>query len=369
MKRILLALITILCIYGGFYIIEHGNYERNEFKGKVISVDNSGVITAGVSNLGEQKLIVKISNGPHMDKEIETHNFLSGALEFDEFYKVDDKILVGVFNKGEELRAKALSLYRFDAILMLISILSGALILYAGDVGVKSIISFIASLAIIWKVLIPSLNGDTDIFLLTIFVLILLSGLIIFLVAGFTKKALAAFLGTLFGFSITTVLTFLFGDIIRLDGMNQPFAQSILLTTNLNIDLLKIFYITIALGASGAAMDIAMDMAATVEEVYKNAPHLSKLSLIKSGFNVGKVVIGTMTTTLLLAYSGGYLTLLMMFLQRNISINTILNIKIVSAEVVKILIGSISLVVVAPLTAVIAACIYTPEKKSKNERV
>ncbi|MGL4672898.1 MAG: YibE/F family protein [Cetobacterium sp.] len=366
MKRLLLALITILCIYGGSSILEHSNYERNEFKSKVISVDNSGVITAGVSNLGEQKLVVKIKNGPHKNKEIEVHNFLSGALEYDEFYKAKDKILVGVFERGGQLRGKALSLYRFDSILVLISILSTALIIYAGAVGIKSIISFLASLFVVWKILIPNLNGDSNVFFLTILILLILSAIIIFLVAGFTKKGLAAFLGTLFGFFITTLLTFMFGDMMRLDGMNQPFAQGILLTTNLGVNLLEIFYITIALGASGAAMDIAMDMAATVEEVHKNAPHLSKKDLIKSGFNVGKVVIGTMTTTLLLAYSGGYLTLLMMFLQRNVSISTILNIKIVSAEVVKILIGSISLVVVAPLTAIISAYIYKREKTGKN---
>ena len=358
MKRVLLAFITILCIFTGYRAIIHSNYSKNEFKGKVLNVNNEQVITAGVSNLGEQKLIVQIKNGPYKNLEIHTDNFLSGALEYDEFYKKGDNILVGVYEKNGELKGKAISLYRIESILVLISILSASLIIYAGIIGVKSIVSFMASLLVIWKFLIPALKGGNNIFLLTILVLIALSAIIIFLVAGFTKKGWAAFLGTLSGFSIITFLTFLFGDMMNLDGMNQPFAQSILLTTSLNVNLLQIFYITIALGASGAAMDIAMDMAATVEEVYKNATHLSRKELIKSGFNVGQVVIGTMTTTLLLAYSGGYLTLLMIFLQRNISLSTMLNIKIVSAEIVKILIGSISLVVVAPLTAIISAYIY-----------
>ncbi len=358
MKRILLALIIIACIFGGYRTIIYNNHTKNEFKAEVIGVNNNQVITAGVSNLGEQKLVVKIKNGPYKNQDINVDNFLSGALEYDEFYKKGDKILVGVYQKNGELKGKALSLYRIESILVLVSILSASLILYAGVVGLKSILSFMASLLVIWKFLIPALKGDNNIFILTIMLLIALSGIIIFLVAGFTKKGWAAFLGTLSGFSIITLLTFLFGDMMNLDGMNQPFAQSILLTTNLNVNLLEIFYITIALGASGAAMDIAMDMAATVEEVHKNAEHLSRRELIKSGFNVGQVVIGTMTTTLLLAYSGGYLTLLMMFLQRNISISAMLNIKIVSAEIIKILVGSISLVVVAPLTAVISAYIY-----------
>lgn len=364
MRKSLLLFITIILFGIGYTLKNNYIKDKNEYKGIVMSSDNSQVTIAGISKLGEQRLNVKILNGPHKNNIIETHNFLSGALEFDEFYKDGDKILIGVFKRGDSLYGKAISLYRLDSILILIGILCSLLILYAGRVGFQSILSFMASLLIIWYILIPNLKNGINIFYLTMIVLILLSAVIIFLVAGFTKKGIAAFLGTLVGFFITTLLTFIFGDLIRLDGMNQPFAQSIVLTTNLGIDILEIFYITIAIGASGAAMDIAMDMAATVEEVYKNAPDLSRKELIKSGFNVGRVVIGTMTTTLLLAYSGGYLTLLMMFLQRDISLNTILNIKIVSSEIVKILIGSISLVVVAPLTAVISSTIFT----HKNDR-
>ncbi|MGL5543256.1 MAG: YibE/F family protein, partial [Fusobacteriaceae bacterium] len=163
--------------------------------------------------------------------------------------------------------------------------------------------------------------------------------------------------------------TFMFGGEFNLDGMNQPFAQGIAFTTNLNVSLLQIFYAAITLGASGAAMDIAMDMAATVEELHINASGMSRKDLVKSGFNVGKMVIGTMTTTLLLAYSGGCLTLLMLFMQRNVSILQILNMKLVTSEIVKILIGSIGLVAVAPITAYISAWIYTSEifyRKKRN---
>ena len=106
------------------------------------------------------------------------------------------------------------------------------------------------------------------------------------------------------------------------------------------------------LASSGAVMDLAMDIASGVEEVAIHNDTLSKKQLTASGMRIGKSVVGTMTTTLLLAYSGGYITLLMMFAVQGNSLFEILNNPLVAAESVKTLIGSFSLVLVAPFTAI-----------------
>jgi len=188
-----------------------------------------------------------------------------------------------------------------------------------------------------------------------IFVVMLISAEIIFLVAGISKKAVSAFMGTISGLLLAVLLTYIFGKVMNLFGMTEPFAQSLLFSGNFKLDMRAIFYSGIILGASGAAMDIAMDISASMAEIKLKKPDISKLELMKSGFNVGKTVIGTMTTTLLLAYSGSYITLLMLFYQKEISFENILNMKIIAAEVMRTLIGSIALVVVAPLTAIFAA--------------
>lgn len=141
-------------------------------------------------------------------------------------------------------------------------------------------------------------------------------------------------------------------------------AQSVLFSSFMSINLLDIFYSAIVIGASGAAMDIAMDMTATIQELKYHNPDISRKDLIKSGFNVGRSVIGTMTTTLLLAYSGGFLTLMILFLERDTSLMQILNMKIVTSEIIKIIIGSIGLVVVAPITTYIASFIYSLPKNN-----
>lgn len=105
-------------------------------------------------------------------------------------------------------------------------------------------------------------------------------------------------------------------------------------------------------------MDISMDVSASMNEVVIKKPEISVIELIKSGFSVGKAVVGTMTTTLLLAYSGGYTMLLMVFIAQGTPLLNILNLQYVSAEILNTIVGSFGLIAVAPLTAIIGGFIY-----------
>lgn len=349
-------------------LIFHKEIENIFFKeeniGKVLKVNNENAVVQGLSKVGSQALEVEVLTGRYKGKILEVNNLLSGSMEYDEYYQIKDKVLIYVFENDGKLVGKVLSILRIDKIIVLTLLFIILLLSYARNIGVKSLISFLGSVLIIWNFLIPALKNKENVFLITILTLIFLSGLIIFLVAGFTKKGLSAFLGTMSGLFVTAILTFLLGDIFKIDGMNQPFAQSVLFASSMQINILNIFYSAIILGASGAAMDIAMDMSATLEEIKYHNPNISRRELIKSGFNVGRSVIGTMTTTLLLAYSGGFLTLMILFLERNTTIFQILNMKLVTSEIIKILIGSIGLTVVAPMTTYIGSFIYTEKRGS-----
>jgi uncharacterized membrane protein len=182
---------------------------------------------------------------------------------------------------------------------------------------------------------------------------------IIFLVAGVNKKGTTAFIGTLCGLFVTLLVTLFFGGKTGLFGMTQPYVNALIFSGYYDLDIRQIFYSAVILGASGAAMDIAMDIAASMAEVKSKKPEISTTELIHSGFNVGRHVIGTMATTLLLAYSGGYLTLLMIFRVKEPSIMRMINLKIVAAEIMRTLVGSIGLVLVAPATAIIGGVILT----------
>lgn len=292
MKKIGIIIVIIFLALLAFSQKLEGYIFKRESIGRVLVVDNSNAIVQGVSKVGSQALTVEVLTGKNKGKVLEINNLLNGSMEYDEFYEKDDKVLMYVMENDGKLAGKVLSLLRIDKIIGLGLIFITLLLVYARKVGFQSLLSFVGSVVIIWEFLIPALKEGENIFLITIITLILLSALIIFLVAGFTRKGFTAFLGTMSGLFTTASLTFLFGDIFRIDGMSQPFAQSVIFASAMKIDILKIFYAAIVIGASGAAMDIAMDMSATIEELKYHNPNLNRRELVKSGFNVGRSVIG-----------------------------------------------------------------------------
>ena len=122
---------------------------------------------------------------------------------------------------------------------------------------------------------------------------------------------------------------------------------------------------SIFIGASGAMMDLSVDITSAVYEVIQKKPDISWKEATKSGLNVGKAAMGTMTTTLLLAYSGGYVTLLMVFMAQGTPVDHILNYKYVAAEILDTVVGSFGLVTVAPFTALVAGFLLTRKRYTK----
>lgn len=366
MKKINPLLVIILGVLIGIFFFLSKS-EKLEIRAKVLEISNEEVLSSGVGRLGRQILTVEILKGPHKGEVLKATNHLTGSMEIDNFYNTGETILTAVQEENGKIKdIQAIDLYRWPSEIALLLIFVVSLIIYAGSIGIRALISFLASVLIIWHVLIKGVLAGYSPFILTFLVLIILSAVILFSIAGFNRKGLSAFLGTLAGLMVTTVLAYFFGPKMGLNGMTAPFAQTLLFKGYININMQEIFFCSIILGASGAAMDIAMDISASIDEIHKKRPDISLKELTQSGFTIGRAVIGTMTTTLLLAYSGGYITLLMLFSSQGANFSRMANYKLVSAEVLRILSGSIGLVLVAPLTAVIAAWIMTRKEKLKK---
>lgn len=368
---IFILLIIVLCVvfyaYSPNELISDNNPNTKEIKAKVLEVDNSEVVKTNITSIGYQNLTVKILEGKFKNEIVPAGNGLIGQLDADSIYEPGDIIVAAVLEKDNSIHSvKALDFYRQDWQLILFLLFVFSLILYGRLIGLKALFSFIASLFIIWYFLIPGLLKGSNPIALTVFIVMLLSGIIIFSVAGFTKKGIAAFTGTICGLLVTIIITLFFGQKLSLDGLTAPFASTLLFSGYLELNMLQIFYAAIIIGASGAAMDIAMDIATAMDEIKNKKPEIGFKELVQSGFTIGRAVIGTMTTTLLLAYSGGYLTLLMVFMSKNSSFTRIINLKIVSTEIMRTLVGSMGLVLVAPITAIISGYILTKDIKIKE---
>ena len=334
--------------------------------GRVTEVDNSSIISSGLIRSGEQTCKMVIENGKLKGQEVTGVNFLSGSLEKDKIYQTGDRAFVRISLNGDEISSCVMSdHFRLDKEVFLLIAFAVLLILVAGKNGVLAIFSFTITVLTIWKILIPAyLNGYSPVWTgigITFFITVV----IIFFVYGFDRRTVTASLGALLGIITTCILGMAFTDLFKIHGAIMPDSESLLYSGYQNLNLTSIFMSSIFVGASGAMMDLSVDITSAIYEVVQKKPDISWKEAAISGMNVGRAAMGTMTTTLLLAYSGGCVTSLMVYMAQGTPIDHILNYKYVAAEILDIVVGSFGLVTVAPFTALVAEIMLTRRKKEK----
>jgi uncharacterized membrane protein len=335
-------------------------------RGLVVETDDSEVQQLGIVKVGIQEARVRILGGRFKNREITGMNSLVGSMELDKIFAPGDRVLVGIDltpGGGEIQHANIIDHYRIHIEILLFGVFALLLILYAGWTGLKALISFLFTALMIWKVLLPGFLRGWNPVMLSLAVVSTLTALIVFLIGGLQKKGLVAFLGAVCGVILTCFMSLGFSGGFHLHGAVKPFSETLLYSGFPHLDLKKIFLSGIFLASSGAVMDIAMDISASMNEVAQKQPHISRMELIHSGFTVGRAVIGTMTTTLLLAYTGGFTTMIMVFIAQGTPVMNIFNIQYVSSEILHTLVGSFGLVTVAPFTALIGGLVYDLRRK------
>lgn len=335
--------------------------------GKVVETDNSAIITSGLIQSGEQSCMLEIENGKFKGKILEGVNFLSGSLEKDKIFKEGDRALLTISCQGDTIRSVVISdHYRLDKEVILLAVFAVFLIIFAGKIGFQAILSFFITILMIWKILVPCyLKGYSPVWV-GIGITAVLTAIIIFFVYGLDKRTLTAVSGALLGITTTCILGILFTGLFKIHGAVMTSSESLLYSGYQDLDLTSIFMASIFIGASGAMMDLAVDITSAVWEVIGKKPDISAPEAILSGLRVGRAAMGTMTTTLLLAYSGGYISLLMVFMAQGTPVDHILNYKYVAAEVLDTVVGSFGLVTVAPFTALMAGLLLTRRKKRRK---
>ena len=361
----LIAIVVLICVPNKFPQKIYENTER--VSARVLSTDESFIINNGLIKTGEQLCDVEILQGKFKGETVTGSNRLSGSLEQDKIFAVGDKILVTLDYTGDEIRVATLvDHYRINYEILLVGVFMIFLVGFSGIVGIKAILSFIFTILAMWKLLIPLFLMGYNPILIGMVTTIILVCLIIGLVYGIDRRSLAGIIGALAGSIVTCFMALFFVSRFKIHGAVMSYSEMLLYSGYENLNLTEIFIASIFIASSGAVMDVAVDITSAVAEVVEKKPDITRTEAIKSGINVGRSIMGTMMTTLLLAYSGGYIGLLMVFMAQGTPIINILNLKYVSSEILHTLVGSFGLITVAPFTAV-ASGILLAERNTENE--
>lgn len=362
---VLLALVlmaALLLLPTGYEgALSYQNADR--VKALVLSTDESSIIDTGLVRSGEQRCQVRILGGQFKGREVTAVNRLNGSLAEDKLFSAGDDAFVVVSHSGGEITTVSMSdHYRLDKEALLAGLFLLLLVLFAGSTGLRAILSFIDTILLMWKVLVPCLlNGYNPVWV-SLGLVLVMTAMILSLIYGLDKRCLAAVSGAALSIGVTAVLGCLFTDLFQIHGAVMEYSESLLYSGYQYLDLNQIFVASIFLGSSGAVMDLSVDICSAVYEVVQKKPDISAKEAIFSGFAVGRAACGSTTTTLLLAYSGSYIALLMVFMAQGTPVEMLLNYKYVAAEIIHTIVGSFGLVTVAPLTAITSGLLLTRKK-------
>ncbi len=360
----LIISLILLLLPTGFE--KNGAHDSVQCSARVTATDDTNMQQIGMIQSGDQLLELTLLNGAFKGQKLKASNPLMGQLDRDTVYAEGDRVFVvlTIDSKGQIINVSPQGHDRIALEVVLFVIFALLLVLFGGWTGLKTLVSFVFVAICIWKWLVPCLLKGWDPIILTLGTIALMTAAIIFLVAGLNRKGLTAFTGALLGIGTSGIMALYFTSAFHVHGAIMPFAETLLYSSGFgHLDLMRIYVAGVFLACSGAVMDMAMDVSASMAEVKRNNPEVSRRELVQSGINVGRAVAGTMTTTLLFAYSGGYLTLLMAFMAQGVPLANTFNLIYVAAEILKTLIGSIALVTVAPFTALAGGIILTGRQK------
>lgn len=342
--------------------------DAEKCKALVEEADNSRLIDTGLIRSGQQVCVVKILSGKFKGKELEGWNMLGGSLSQDKLFKAGDKVQAVIHYGDGEIGTEFYSVnlidyYRLNGELILAIAFALFLIAFAGTTGLRSVFSFIITILVLWKILIPLyLNGVNPV-LSGILVVGIMTFVILALVYGFDRRLVSSFSGSMLGILFAAFLSFMFTKVFHIHGAVMENSEALLYSGFQDLNLTQIFMASVFIGASGSVMDLSVDITSAVNEVVKSAKgkgiEITRKEAVRSGLAVARAAMGTMTTTLLLAYSGTCIALLMTFMAQGTPLYNILNNNVVSAEIINTIAGSFGLAMTAPLTAVIAGTVLT----------
>jgi uncharacterized membrane protein len=240
-----------------------------------------------------------------------------------------------------------------------------AVVLIGRKKGVMSLIGLAATLIAIVFVLIPLWLRGWPAIPLTLGVCVFVAVFSFLLLGGLTKKTAAAMLGTVLCLVISGAFALICGSIARVSGNTMSEAEWLMdeaQATGVTLNVRGLFVSGILIASLGAVMDVAMSIASAVNEIAEVDPSLGAGRLFKSGMNIGRDMIGTMTNTLILAFAGSSLNLMIIMFAAGMQPYQLINNDDTVMELIKAIAGSIGLVLAVPLTAAAASRLMGKKK-------
>ena len=342
---------------------EYAEYET----GKVVQVladSTEADATSDGAFRGEQMLVVEVTSGRYAGETLQVYNFV-GPLYGVPVAAGDSVVLtISTYQSGEHTA----TVYEYDRsipLAIVVALFLAAAIAVGGKTGLKSLLGLAMTLLCLFWVLLPALMKGAPTLVTVFLVCAWIAVVTLMILGGVEKKSVCAMAGTIAG----TALALLFGlaaqTLVRIDGLRlsdvEPLLQ--LRQTGTPIGLRGLLVGGVVISALGAVMDVTMGIASSLCEVHAADPRMDRRQLFRSGMNIGRDMVGTMTNTLILAFLGSGFVLILYLYSMNLSLHQLLSSAFLSIEVVSGIASSVGVILAIPITALITASVLSGGKK------
>ena len=324
-------------------------------KARVMETYGVKEIVRGTVTDKVQEVKIEIIEGDYIGEEFVTNYVLTydiaGKIQAYEL-DVGDKVLVQLTEDQDgNIVATVQDVAREKYIIAMFIIFLLSVVLVGGKQGVKAVLGLFATIVIIYLVLIKGVITGKDAVIYSIASIVLTIVATFLIIGGWNKKILTAALGTIGGVLSAGIMALIFSKLAKMTGASEDAIQLTINIANINFEFRELLFSGIIISALGACMDVGMSIASSLDEIKMKNPEITWQELFKSGMNIGRDVIGTMTNTLILAYVGGSLTLILLFMASNLSVLEILNKETIAEQVISALAGSMGVVYTVPITS------------------
>ncbi|KAF5053762.1 YibE/F-like protein [anaerobic digester metagenome] len=370
---ILTILLSVAFILAGYNMnkvsFASQQYDKS-YKAEIISVDDVSeeTIDSGYETFSSKTIsfTARITNGDQKGTVTNARQYMDDMVAVDaKVVEQGDKILMSslIARDGDGKEWTFVEYDRSGVLLMLLISFFLLIILFGRKKGLNTIISLVFTYLSIFMVFVPSILKGNNIYLSSIIVSIFIIFMSLLLINGADKKTLCAIVGNLGGLMIAGILAYFISKILNLTGITDDDTMFLLmLETEKPIDLIAVLWSSIVIGSLGAVMDVSMSIASALNELSENMVEKSFKTMLKSGLNIGQDAIGTMTNTLILAYIGSSLAVVLLLVANYNDTLLLFNLEMIVFEIIQAIIGSMGILFAIPITSVFAAYVYNLKK-------
>ncbi|ROR31870.1 putative membrane protein [Mobilisporobacter senegalensis] len=363
--KIMVITILIVIFSGSIYIVNQGNPDNNSTDGtssvRYVNASVTSIIEdnaerdAATQNVwrGEQTIEISITEGEHKGETAVITNYLSALHNV--YLKKGTQIIVRVDTYDGQYSFSVYNYNRSTVLYGFIGLFALTICIIGGKKGIKSLLSLVFAMICVIGLLLPLIAKGYPVLPVTIFIVAITTVAGFILIDGLNTKTISAIVGTITGVIISGVLSYIVGELVAINGFNMEEAESLLqITSDSNLEIKYLFVAGILISSLGAVMDVAMSIASAMHELCVVNPRLRPKELFRSGMNIGKDAMGTMSNTLILAFTGSSLNLMLMIFSYGIPFQQLINTDMIGIEIIRGIAGSIGIILTVPVVALVS---------------